>query len=1032
MGVQAVSNDSGIVESSFNQTPNAVIPNPPKVVFMFAGQGLEWAGMGRQLYATEPVFQQLIDDCEKILSTYVTWSLVEELHRDMPDNLFRKEVVQPTLFAVEVALAALWRSYGVEPQAVIGHSMGEIAAAYTAGALSLEDGVRLICKYDEIIEHVRGQGVMGMVNLGASDAAAVVEPFADKLYVGIHNTPTSTVLSGTMSALSQAFEQLQAQDIFCRQIHIDFAAHSPIIDPIVPRLQEAFAPVRPREAPISIYSVVTKSLTNGGDLDADYWTRMIQRPNYFSEMVELLLEDGFTTFIEISGHPILSKFAEEICSLRGKDVQVFYSLYRAKDEIDEFLSNVARINLSGVSINRPMDETLAQRLTALEPSQSESAKSCTPLPLPPDLTPEQSPSQVGIEHLATLIDNTIKQLFNLPTHTLIDRTQGFFEMGLDSLTTVRISHELAAQLGVSLPATVAFEYPTTMELAHYVLHDVLGLGAEELTGAQASVVSSSAGVAAHETIAIIGMACRFPGHADSPETFWQLLQNGQDGIVEVPPDRWDVDAYYDPTPGVPGKIYTRRGGFIGAVDGFDALFFQIAPREATYMDPQQRLLMEVSWEALENAGCPPDSMKGKSAGVFIAMSTDDYALHTLSQAAASEIDVYTNTGVTRSVSAGRLAYTFGWQGPTMQVDTACSSSLVAIHLACQSLRSGESELALAGGVNLILSPQMSIGFCKLNALSPDGMCRTFDANANGYVRGEGCGVIILKRLSDAVTAGDTILSVIPGSAINHDGASSGLTVPNGQAQQALLRQALHNANLSPTEISYVEAHGTGTPLGDPIEVRALSAVLCQDRPADNPLMIGSVKTNIGHLEAAAGMAGVIKVILALQHQTIPPHLHLNELNPNILWDTLPLSIPTSPTLWTTQPTSGTRIAGVSAFGISGTNAHILLAESPMTKQLLEEEAEDRPTYLLTLSAKSEPALLDLLQAYRHFFSTDPDMALSDICYTSHIGRSHFAHRVGLTAQSVEHMQTQLATFNIAAHSRPNQPPSEINVHFYDQ
>jgi acyl transferase domain-containing protein len=385
-----------------------------------------------------------------------------------------------------------------------------------------------------------------------------------------------------------------------------------------------------------------------------------------------------------------------------------------------------------------------------------------------------------------------------------------------------------------------------------------------------------------EPIAVIGMGCRFPGGADSPESFWRLLRDGGDAIRDVPPDRWDVDAYYDPDPDAPGKMYTRRGGFLEDVDKFDPAFFGISPRETLATDPQQRLLLEVSWEALENAALAPQKLLGSRTGVFIGITNNDYA-RVVERAGLRRIDAYHLTGSCLNFASGRLSYVLGLQGPAMAVDTACSSSGVSVHLACQSLRNRECRLALAGGVNLILSPEISITSTKARTLSPDGSCKTFDAAANGYVRGEGCGVVILKRLSDALADGDRIQAVIRSSSVQQDGASSGLTVPNKLAQESVIREALLKAGIKPNQVDYVEAHGTGTPLGDPIEVRALSSVYRQDRLPTQPLAIGAVKTNVGHLESAAGVAGLIKVVLSLQHGLIPPHLHLiSSIRPSFL------------------------------------------------------------------------------------------------------------------------------------------------------
>ena len=363
------------------------------------------------------------------------------------------------------------------------------------------------------------------------------------------------------------------------------------------------------------------------------------------------------------------------------------------------------------------------------------------------------------------------------------------------------------------------------------------------------------GQARTEPIAIIGMGLRFPGGAHDAESFWHLLRDGIDAISEVPRDRWDIDAYYDPDVNAPGKMSTRFGGFLDGIDRFDAHFFGIAPREAVSMDPQQRLLLEVAWEALENAGQAPNKLSGSRTGIYLGISNSDYFRVLLAD--TEKIDPYVTTGNAFSVAGGRLSYLLGLHGPNLSIDTACSSSLVAVHLACHSLRNGECRMALAGGVNLMLTPEININFSKAQMMSPDGRCKTFDARADGYVRGEGGAMIVLKRLSDALADGDHILALIRGTAVNHDGRSGGLTAPNGPAQEAVIREALANSGIEPAQVDYVETHGTGTSLGDPIEVRALGAALAEGRDKDHPLMIGSVKTNIGHTEAVAGLAGQI-------------------------------------------------------------------------------------------------------------------------------------------------------------------------------
>ena len=469
--------------------------------------------------------------------------------------------------------------------------------------------------------------------------------------------------------------------------------------------------------------------------------------------------------------------------------------------------------------------------------------------------------------------------------------------------------------------------------------------------------------------------------------------------------RWDADAYYDPDPDANGKMYTRDGSFVNEVDTFDAGFFNISPREAINLDPQQRLLLEVSWHALEDSHQVPENLYESPAGVFIGICNHDYARKI---SAVEELNAYSGTGNASSTVAGRLSYFLGLTGPCLSVDTACSSSLVAVHLACQSLRQQECSLALAGGVNLLLSPEASIVFSKARMLSQSGSCKTFDADADGYVRGEGCGVIVLKRLSDAIKNHDNILALIRGSAINHDGASGGLTVPNGPSQQKVISQALENGGVEPFQVSYIEAHGTGTPLGDPIEVGALGAVFGRSHSQANPLIIGSLKTNMGHLEAAAGIAGLIKAVLQLQHQEIVPHLHLNKPNPYINWNELPVSVPTQLTPWSVD--SQPRIAGVSSFGFSGTNAHVVLEQAPVPAKI--ENSGERPLHLLTLSAKTPQALEELVSLYRNHLENQNHAALelADISYTANTGRAHFKHRLAVIAANPQELAEKLLNY----------------------
>jgi acyl transferase domain-containing protein len=512
-----------------------------------------------------------------------------------------------------------------------------------------------------------------------------------------------------------------------------------------------------------------------------------------------------------------------------------------------------------------------------------------------------------------------------------------------------------------------------------------------------------------EPIAIIGIGCRFPGGADTPEAFWNLLERGENAVVEVPADRWDLAHFYSADPEAAGKMYARHGGFLDRVDEFEPRFFGISPREARTLDPQQRLVLEVAWEALEHAGQAPTALRDSSTGVFVGIGGSDFMHLELEQGDLRDVDAYIGSGGGLCFASGRLSYVLGLRGPSLAVDTACSSSLVAVHLACQSLRQGECDLALAGGVHVMLSPFVSVYLSRTRALAPDGRSKAFDAAADGFVRGEGCGMIALKRLSDAIAAGDSIIATINGSAVNQDGASSGLTVPNGPAQAAVVRSALQQARLQPSAIGYVEAHGTGTPLGDPIEMNALCGVLGEGRAPGTDLIVGSVKGNIGHLEAAAGIAGVIKAALAVQQGRVPPHLHFTRWNPEIDFQGINVVLPRAPRHWDAAPHA--RYAGVSSFGFSGTNAHVIIGEAPT---LEPDTAPARPQHAMRVTARTPAALAELGGRLASRTASSPPLDMHDAAYTMNTGRAHFAHRAVVLGDSAATMREGLEALASAA------------------
>jgi acyl transferase domain-containing protein/acyl carrier protein len=602
----------------------------------------------------------------------------------------------------------------------------------------------------------------------------------------------------------------------------------------------------------------------------------------------------------------------------------------------------------------------------------------------------------------------------------IDPGEPFASYGLTSRDAISLSGDLREWLGREISPSIVYSYPDIASLAEHIAHDLMK---EEPSpeGRQAARQND------FEPIAVIGVGCRFPS-AENPESFWALLREGVDAITEVPLDRWDPQDFYDPTPGAPGKMSTRWGGFLNEVALFDADFFGVSPREAKRIDPQQRLLLEVSWEALENAGLAPEKLRGAKTGVFVGISTHDY--NQLQMSDLLSIDAYAGTGGALSIAANRLSYFYDFRGPSLAVDTACSSSLVATHLACQSLRSGESDLALAGGVNLILTPELSVSFSHARMMASDGRCKAFDDRADGYVRGEGCGLVVLKRLSQAINDGDTILAIVRGTAVNQDGRSNGLTAPNGAAQEAVIHQALMNAGLNPAQISYVEAHGTGTSLGDPIEFDSLKAVLMKQRAPNQPCLLGSVKTNIGHLEAAAGIAGLIKTILSLWRDEIPPVLHFKQRNPHISLEGTTFHIPTKAHSW--PEGEGSRFAGVSSFGFGGVNAHAILESAPDPAPIedatgryaglsippakIEEAPASRPQAepecsVLCLSARSTESLRLLAGRYADYLHKHSDQSLADLCYTANTGRTGFAHRMMALSRSNAELSQQLKAYS---------------------
>ncbi|WP_343967939.1 type I polyketide synthase, partial [Streptosporangium amethystogenes] len=976
--------------------PTGVRRHPGRQVFVFPGQGSQWAGMGVELLDSSPAFAAAMAECEAALAPFVDWSLTSVV-RGEPGGPPREraDVIQPVLWSIMVSLAALWRSYGVEPAAVVGHSQGEVAAACVAGALSLEDGAWLVTARSKLITEVLS-GRSGMVSVGLPPE--VVEDrlarWAGRLCVGAVNGPSSVVVSGDNEALAEMMAEW-ADTVRMGRVNIDYASHSSVVEQLEERLAPLLASIRPRSSEISFYSTVTGSPLDTAELDGDYWYRNLRRPVDFQGAVERLLADGFGPFIEVSPNPVLVGSIQESARTAGRPAVAVCTLQRNNAGLSRVTTSLAELHVNGVEIGwerflpagsrveLPTYAFQRDRHWLEEPGPERQRQEARPRPEPVTADDEgpDAGRRPGSGDPLDLVRDACAAVLGTYDPDGIDLGLPFKELGFDSAMLVELTARLGSADGPALTATALFDHPTPARLAAF-------LGPTAATGSGPLPPEPVASPpTADEPIAIIGMACRYPGGIDSPESLWRLVDAGVDAVSALPADRgWRMGDLAADHP----------GGFLHDAGDFDAAFFGISPREALAMDPQQRLALEVTWEAVERAGIPPSSLDGTRTGVYLGAMAQDYGVRM--HEASGDAEGYTLTGTSPSVLSGRVAYTLGLEGPAITVDTACSSSLVGLHLAAQGLRSGECSLALAGGVTVMSTPGIFLEFAKQGGLSPDGRCKAFADAADGTGWAEGVGVLVLERLSDARRNGHRVLAVLRGSAVNSDGASNGLTAPSGVSQQRVIRQALAGAGLSPADVDVVEAHGTGTRLGDPIELGALLATYGQDR--DRPLLLGSIKSNIGHTQAAAGVAGVIKMVMAMRQGIVPRTLHVNAPTSHVDWSAGAADLVTERAEW--PETGRPRRAGVSSFGISGTNAHVIVEQpsgqdEPSGSGTTPGTTSGASTVVpWVVSGRTEAALdaqIDRLTSSVAGGGVGP----ADIGYSLVTARSEFAHRAVLLA-----------------------------------